>query len=133
MTDANPLQNPMSAHTVVWSEIPVRDIDRGLAFYANVLKKTLSRDDTGPNPMVMLSADDDATVGCHLYPGEPAADGRGPTIHFNCPDTLQATMDRVWEAGGKVLSPIVAIPVGSFFYCQDPDGNSFSIFELAMK
>lgn len=132
MTETQSLQNPMSAHTVVWTEIPVRDIDRGLAFYAAVLKKELTRDDTGPNPMVMLSADDDATVGGHLYPGEPADDGRGPTIHFNCPDTLEATMDRIWEAGGKVLSPIVEIPVGSFFYSQDPDGNSFGVFKLAM-
>ena len=36
--------------------------------------------------------------------------------------------DRVWEAGGKVVSDPISIPDGRFAYTLDPDGNSFGLF-----
>ncbi|MEM7024510.1 MAG: VOC family protein, partial [Pseudomonadota bacterium] len=58
----------------------------------------------------------------------PAADGAGPTVHLASPDQLENALERVKEAGGKVVSDIVSIPVGRFAYCLDPDGNSIGIF-----
>ena len=37
-------------------------------------------------------------------------------------------MQRVTDNGGKVVSPVITIPAGSFAYCADPDGNSFGLF-----
>lgn len=116
------------ANAVVWSEIPVRDLDRGIAFYGALLQSELKRDDSGPNPMADL-ADPEHGVAGHLYPGEPAAPGTGPTIHLNVPDTLEAAAERCWKAGGTVKSEPIAIPVGRFQYVEDPDGNSIGLFE----
>ena len=115
----------------VWTEIPVLDLDQAISFYSNVFNIELAREDTGPNPMAMFPTDDDNSVAGHLYPGKPATDGQGPTIHFACPDTLEATRDRLAANGGTVLSDPIAIPPGSFFYARDPDGNSISVFKPA--
>ena len=43
-------------------------------------------------------------------------------------DPLEAVMDRVPAAGGEVVSPVIDIPAGRFFYATDPDGNSVGFF-----
>ncbi len=115
--------------TVVWTEIPVRDIDRGIAFYSDVFKFKMTRDDTGPNPMANFTDDMQSTAG-HIYPGEPAAPGTGSTIHLLVPDTLEAAADRCAKAGGTVVSEPITIPPGRFQYILDPDGNSVGMFEM---
>jgi len=115
--------------TVVWTEIPVRDLDKSQAFYETVFGFKMAKDETGPNPLVNFDADMSG-IGGHLYPGEPAS-GNGPTIHLATPDKLEATMERCTKAGGEVVSPIVAIPPGRFAYAKDLDGNSIGLFEPA--
>ena len=41
-------------NSIVWSEIPVRDIDQGIAFYSQVFDYALTKDESGPNPMAMF-------------------------------------------------------------------------------
>lgn len=119
-------------NTVAWMEIPVRDIDRGIAFYSKVFDYALTRDESGPNPMAILPVANMAKgVSGHLYPGEPAAPGTGPTIHLYVSDTLEKTAERFAKAGGTIKSDPIAIPPGRFQYGLDPDGNSIGLFEPA--
>ncbi len=120
------------ANTVAWTEIPVRDIDRGMAFYGQVFDYALTKDESGPNPMAMLPVKDvNSGIAGHLYPGEPAAPGTGPTIHLFVPDDLESTMERFWKAGGTLNGDTISMPFGRFHYGTDPDGNSISLFEPA--
>jgi len=117
------------SNAAVWFEIPVSDQERAKAFYATVLGTELKDEDGGPNPMAVFpTADAKTSVSGHVYPGAPAAAGTGITIHLAAPAPLEAAMERVTVAGGKVVSPIVTIPAGRFVYCLDPDGNSFGLF-----
>ena len=117
-------------NSVVWMEIPVRDIDRSIAFYAKVFDYDLTRDDSGPNPMAIFPVASPATgVSGHIYPGEPPAPGTGPTIHLHVPDALEAAAERCEAAGGTIIADPIAIPAGRFQYAQDPDGNSIGLFE----
>ena len=115
-------------HFTVWTEIPVANLDRAIAFYNTVLDTELKKDETGPNPMATFPTSTPGGVSGHLYPGKPAADGAGPTIHLACPGKLEDALGRVSDAGGKVLSEIVAIPAGRFAYCLDTEGNSIGVF-----
>lgn len=116
-------------HQLVWAEIPVSDLEAARRFYGAVLMTELSINHNGPNPMVDLpTANPHAGISAHLYPGKPAPEGLGPTVHLLAPDDLETTADRVVEAGGKVLSPAIDIPVGAFIYTLDPDGNSIGWF-----
>lgn len=112
----------------VWFEIPSTDLDRSKNFYEAVLGMTMTRNDDGPNPMIAFSSMEDAGVSGHIYPGKPSAEGTGNTMHLAVSDKLENAMDRVPEAGGKVVSEIIPIPVGRFVYCLDPDGNSIGLF-----
>ncbi|MEO1152483.1 MAG: VOC family protein [Pseudomonadota bacterium] len=119
-------------HFTVWAEIPVTDMDRGIAFHARVTGASLALDRAGPNPVATFQPADPATgVAGHLYPGTPAMDGAGPTIHLAAEGTLEEVVARVWDAGGQVLSEPIEIPAGRFVYCKDPFGNSIGFFEGA--
>lgn len=116
---------------VVWAEIPVTDLDRATAFYNTVLQTDLKVQEAGPNPIAMFpTADDNGTAG-HLYPGTPAGDGRGPTVHLVVPDALESAARRFAEAGGTILGDPITIPAGRFVYGRDPDGNSIGLFSFA--
>jgi uncharacterized protein len=116
-------------NAAVWFEIPVLDMACAKSFYTNVVQASFQDDDTGPNPMAIFSIKDmKSGVSGHLYPGDPAGNGAGSTIHLAVPKPLEDTLKRVAENGGKVVSEIVTIPPGRFAYCTDPDGNSISFF-----
>lgn len=119
----------MSNHSLVcWTEIPVTDMNKGIEFYKAVFGYSFGLDETGPNPMAMFGDDNDGVRG-HLYPGKPAIDGSGPTIHLTVADTVEAASKRCTDAGGTVLSPAIDIPPGRFAYATDPDGNSLGLFQ----
>jgi len=118
----------MPKNTAVWFEIPVTDLDAAQRFYEQVLAISMTRNDDGPNPVVLFSSMADNGVSGHLYPGKPAAAGAGNTIHLAVDGPLEEAMARVTAAGGQVVSPAIDIPAGSFFYAIDPDGNSIGLF-----
>ncbi len=119
-------------YALVWCEIPTTDLEKSVAFYNAVMDYNLTINNDGPNPMALLPVEDMATgTGGHIYPGKPAGDGSGPTVHLAVPDTLDATAKR-WKAeGGTVLSEAITIPGGSFIYATDLDGNSIGLFKAA--
>lgn len=115
---------------LVWGELPVSDLDAAVSFYTEVTGADLSIDDSGPNPIAMFKpADEAAGIALHLYPGTPAGDGRGPTLHLSAEGALEDVKKRVADAGGKVVSDTIDIPPGQFFYATDPDGNSLGFFK----
>ena len=117
-------------NAVVWAEIPVTDLPKAMAFYEALTGQALSLDETGPNPLANFAVKDmNSGVAGHLYPGRPATEGQGPTIHLYIPDSVEAASTRCIAAGGKVLSQVIYIPPGRFAYAQDPDGNSIGLFE----
>lgn len=114
------------ANPVVWSEIPVRDLEKGSAFYAAVTGMDMVRDENGPQPIVFFSAD--RGVSGHLYEGKPA-NGVGPTVHLAAQGTIEQMKARVAKAGGAFVAGPIPVPDGQFIYCTDPDGNSIGLFE----
>ena len=116
---------------MVWSEIPVTDMTKAMAFYKAVTDMEFELiENMGPNPFAIFKRAGSGVSG-HLYPGKPAGDGTGPTVHLMVDGDLEEKMERVAKAGGTVLSEPVAIPAGRFAYFNDPDGNSMALFELS--
>lgn len=115
---------------VAWTEIPVADLDAGIAFYQTVTGALYEKALMGPNETATcLSDPPHSGGGVHLYPGTPARGGVGPTVHLAIADALEAALARVAPAGGTVISPPIEIPAGRFAYITDPDGNSIGLFE----
>ena len=118
----------MTADRMLSAEIPVSDLNKAARFYAEVFGWQMKRDDAGPNPVVNFTAAMSNASG-HLYPGKPANNGDGPTVHLVLPDKLEDGISRCQKAGGTVISPVIDIPPGRFAYALDPDGNSIGLFE----
>lgn len=119
-----------TAHAqIVFTEIPAADPERACRFYETLLQAPLVRDDNGPNPMWMLPHPAGGHAIGHLYPGQPARDGDGMTAHFAVTDELTDAMERVRRGGGEVVSEVIEIPVGRFFYAKDSEGNSLGLFK----
>lgn len=116
-------------NTVVWAEIPAADLERAIGFYGALLGTEPKRNTMGPNPMADLPIVGEKSVSGHIYPGSPAPKGTGPTIHLSVDCSLDVAKERVTKAGGEVVSDVIEIPPGSFFYALDTEGNSIGIFE----
>ena len=119
------------ANTVVWSEIPVSDLKAAMAFYSAAFNYELAITEMEPNPVAFLPHEDGPGVSGHLYPGKPASNGSGPSVHLAVPDTVEETAARVRAAGGTADEMVIEIPFGRFSYATDPDGNSLGLFQVA--
>ncbi len=118
-----------NAAQIVFTEIPASDPERACRFYETLLQGEVTRADGGPNPIWMLPYAEGGHAPGHIYPGQPATNGGGATTHFAVTDTLSDAMDRVRKGGGEVVSDVIDIPVGSFFYATDTEGNSLGLFK----
>ena len=126
---AMPTTDDAPQNTAVWFELPASDLDRAIGFYERVLKTKLTlTTDQGPNPYAVFPTRDGMGVSGHIYPGTPAK-GAGPTVHLAVPDTLEATLERAFDAGGEVQPGIIPLPVGRFAYATDTEGNSIGLFQ----
>ena len=120
---------PYSRENVLaWAEIPVSDIKAATAFYNAVFDFGATILSQEPNDTAMLSMNG---IAAHLYPGKPAGDGSGPTLHLGVEGKLEDTAERWKKAGGQILCDPISIPPGRFVYGLDPDGNSIGLFESA--
>ena len=53
-----------------------------------------------------------------------------PVVNTVLVDSLGAALDNVRAAGGKVVSDPEEIPgVGTYAYCEDPEGNLFGVIQ----
>lgn len=114
----------------VWIEIPVRDLSKAADYYATVTGAALVDEVMGPQRTFRFPTATAQGVAGHLFEGEPAPEGAGPIVHLACA-SLEATLERVRQNGGTVISDPIAIPDGRFAYTRDPDGNSIGFFEAA--
>ena len=116
----------------VWAEIPVRDLDRGMAFYVAATGGMLDRVEMGGDAVAVFRvADRTAGISANLFVGEPGPSDRRPVIYLDVEGRLEDAIARTAAAGGRILSEIVPIPAGRYVQVADPDGNRIGLFEAA--
>ncbi|MGE0373798.1 MAG: VOC family protein [Planctomycetaceae bacterium] len=111
--------------------LPVTDIERAAAFYAEVLGAPGERVSSGRHYFDCGGN----ILACY----DPVADGDGDQdgwqshplqyLYFTVPD-LEAVLERVQSAGGTVDSSILEMPWGErMFYASDPFGSRISFVD----
>lgn len=113
---------------LIWVEIPATDLARAKGFYEAVFETQLIEDNDGPKKMHMIPSANGGMCG-HIYEGKPTTAGDGISAHLAIDGELDAAMIRIKAAGGEVVSEVITIPAGSFFYAKDTEGNSLGIFK----
>jgi hypothetical protein len=121
-----------ATRVISWFEIPALNFERAVRFYEAALDQPLRRELFAGVPMAVFTSEEDATGGAIICnPGEmrPSVSGDGVTIYLVAEPTLQATLDRVTQAGGKIDGPIVELPndIGFIAYFIDPEGNRIGL------
>jgi uncharacterized protein len=124
----------MQNFPVSWFEIPVRKLERAQKFYETVLATTLRREDMGPMQMAMFGQPDSAVGGCLLAgEGTPDPATHGTLVYLNAAPSLDAALARVEAAGGRIVTPKVALPdgMGVFAHVSDTEGNRVGLYAAA--
>lgn len=114
---------------VNWFQIPVKDIERASAFYAHILGLSLQRADDEHKRAFFPMGDNPDVAGGELMQApflKPSMEG--VLIYLNCPDGVDAVLERVSGAGGQMLMPKTPIPPHGFIATiRDTEGNSIGL------
>lgn len=124
----------MTRHAITWFEIPTRDLARAQAFYERVLATSLKRETMGSEQMAMFPADQEGVGGClNLGAEQVAPSASGTRVYLDASPSIDAALERVAAAGGRITTPKVALPPGMGFFAHiaDTEGNIVGLHALA--
>ena len=116
---------------VGWFEIPVRNMDRAMAFYGSVFNTELSRQDLDGFKMAFFPMLESSTGagGSLVEAGDNYTPSHeGTLVYFSCED-LDHELSRVKKAGGKVLQSKTEISpeYGYMGLFEDTEGNRVAL------
>jgi len=117
---------------VNWFQIPASDCPRARAFYETICGFSLEKMEDPPNMEMWAFPADwrSGEVGGALVAGEGAVpSATGTMVFLNADPDLQAVLDRVEGAGGKVLmlKTPTNMDAGYFALIADTEGNTVGL------
>lgn len=112
-------------HAIDYIEFTVRDLAEAKRFYTAAFGWEFN--DYGPEYAGIKAADGDGEVG-GMRPGDPATGGPLVILYS---DDLEATLDAVKAAGGRVVKEPFGFPGGRRFHFGDPSGNELAVWTVA--
>ena len=124
----------MTRNALHWFEIPAVDLDRAQRFYQTLLGTALKRETMGGEQMAIVPADEEGVAGCLNRGAEAVAPSRaGTRVYLDASPSLDAALSRVAAAGGRTVTPKVALPegMGFFAHVEDSEGNIVGLHALA--
>lgn len=110
---------------IVWFDLPVADIARGMEFYSAVLAVNITEE--FPDVAVFSHTPGEVS-GCLVKNDEHIPSTSGPLIYFNVNGRLQAAVDEVEKHGGRIEKPPHEIgPYGMRAIVFDSEGNRIAL------
>ena len=122
-------------HAISWFEIPTQDIDRAQKFYETIFDIRMIPLNLANIKMRMFPIENPMNIGGALtFNSEfyrPSATD-GPLIYLNGNPDLQNVLDKVEDAGGKILVPKTQIsPENGFMgVFLDTEGNRIGLHSV---
>lgn len=112
---------------LVWFDIPARDLDRAVAFYAAVLARPVAKQQFPEVAIAVLPHEEGEVTGC-LYPSDEPPAAHGPLLYFSCAGRLDEAIEEVEPNGGRVLKGRHPIgPYGFRAVVLDSEGNRIAL------
>lgn len=122
-------------HAISWFELPSTDFPRAVAFYNRILDTTLKVEKFGPaaTDLAVFPASEQGTAGCVIHDAQYKPNAEGVVVYLNCQLDIDAVLQRVPDAGGKVMLGKTALPPGMGFFAHiaDSEGNRVGLHGLA--
>ena len=117
-------------NVVTWFEIPVSDIDRAKTFYETILGIEMVKRNDGGNEAVffpynpnVVQATSGRVTGVLSKSANNAPSPTGTMVYINASPNIQTVLDKVTQAGGKIVAPKMQIPAGYIAVIIDSEGN----------
>ncbi len=124
----------MLHNAINWFEIPVIDFDRARKFYSTIYDFEMPERQMGPNKMGFLLFDfEKQGIGGAIVCGEGYVPVNGGIkIYLNAGSDVNIILDRVENAGGKILVPKTAIGenLGFMAMIEDTEGNQLMLHSV---
>jgi predicted enzyme related to lactoylglutathione lyase len=116
---------------VNWLEIATSDLERAKEFYAKVFDLEFQFVEMPDSKMYMFGdPDKKGSGGALVYGGGAKPSTEGALVYFSS-DDLSIQIERVEQAGGKVLVPKTDIGENGFFaHVIDSEGNKIGLHSL---
>ncbi len=112
-------------HPIVHFEIGCRDRAKSEKFFADLFGWQMQT--AGPATNI-------ATGGEHAIAGHMTALGHEPfhyTMFYVQVEDIKAYLAKAVSLGGKTIVPPIKIPIGTFAWFSDPDGNTIGLLQPA--
>lgn len=104
-------------------EFPARDLEATKVFFSSVFD--WSFEDFGPDYCAFAGQGLDGGFYCsELY--SSTLNGAALLVFFS--DDLEATQEKVMQAGGRIEKPVFDFPGGRRFHFSEPSGNEFAVW-----
>lgn len=119
-----------NANALNWFEVPAADINRARKFYEQVFSTQMEE----PNEMMgmwmcFFPAGQDKVGGALVQGPMHTPSTTGSIVYLNANPSLQAVVDRVEPAGGRVTMPATKISdeIGYMAFFIDSEGNAMAL------
>jgi len=119
---------------LTWFEIPVTDIDRAKKFYETILDIEMVKRTDGNNEAVffpfnpnVIQATSGRVTGVLSKTEGNNPSRHGTVVYINASPNIQMVLDKVEQAGGKVIMPRTQIPPGFIAIIIDSEGNKVGL------
>lgn len=114
----------MSTHqTINYLELPAKDIPATKTFFEDVFGWTFT--DYGDE----YTSFESATMQGGFYQSDlHSSTENGAALIIFYSEDLEATQQKVEEAGGTIIKPVFSFPGGRRFHFSEPSGNEFAVW-----
>ena len=114
----------MNEHEKInYIEFPSSDLQRTKAFFTEVFAWSFK--DFGPEYIAF----NDQGINAGFYKSDlcsSTANGAALTVFYS--QDLEATQDKIVNAGGTIIKPVFSFPGGRRFHFTEPAGNEFAVW-----
>jgi predicted enzyme related to lactoylglutathione lyase len=119
------------SNTFVWVDIPVRDLDRAIAFYSAVCAQPVGKIGGPGFSFGLFKHEGNEVGGCLVQPEDHGPSLDGPLVYLDAGGRLDAAVAAAQQGGGKVLQAKHSIaPNGFRAVIADSEGNRVALHSM---
>ncbi|KAF1042541.1 MAG: hypothetical protein GAK35_02655 [Herbaspirillum frisingense] len=118
---------------VNWFEIATKDLTRAARFYEAVFATRLRMEALEEEaPMAIFTRDDGRSIGCLTGGAWIEPSSQGTVVYLDAGPSIQAVIDRIEPAGGKIAMPLMQLPKDIGYICHfiDTEGNRVALHAM---
>ncbi len=122
----------MLTNSVNWFEIPVTDFDRAKLFYSMIYNYEMPDQMMGPIRMGFFLVEKGGSGGAIVYGDGYVPRQEGTLVYLNSGKDLSVVLNRIENAGGKIIVPKTKIndELGYFAIFLDCEGNKVALHSM---